>query len=964
MTTETAIAKVELDGQQADNQLKELQAKARELRNELKEMRMTKDPGYAAKKREFDALDKSIKEARKSTFDLNRIMKDLSGASLKELTSAQRSLNAELRGMNRTTEEGRKAFAEKSKQLQQVQAEIKRTTAQMKGMDSQGGIMNKTVGQLRMGWVALTAALYGAFRGISNLMEAYDKRAKANETLLFALNQEESVQRRLIGLANEMQRRLGIDDDILKDQMIFLAMQGRTETQIRNTMQAAAELSKVMGIGLQQAVQYLDATMEGNIGRLGRLDEGFTKLTLEQLKNGAAVDLINAKYGGLAEKSFQQGLGPLRRFQNAWGDLQKTLGGFLVNALMPVFNGLSRGMDNLNVVFDRFTTTANQRFSDQIQKVADLETGIRPLLARYDELATKSNLSTLEQEELSRIIAEVSKALPSAATRFDEYGRAIEISTDRVREFIDQQRAMMQYENRAAIKEVERDIESVNKKLADISPDIEAIKQTGTFQVFRRYFDQQTKEWTEGWRDASRTQVEETIATNQRLLFERSGMIARLEELNGDALQKEIERRKQEAEANDKIIDKKEEISEATEATRRAYIELTKAISQGREALSDYVAEQDYAGAEQQTAALQVLESQKAIIDEIVRAGGTWDAFMAKLRDQEFVSIMERNKVALDEFLDSLDEDIANDLASAIEAATEANDKQLETFKKIGSEGKKIPQEWKDAGIDAADSIANATLDIYKNNLSAQMDAQLAALNNRREAELANENLTADQRAEIEERYRRQEARIKQEQFRKQKAADIIQSIINTALAVTRALPNVPLAVAAGIAGAAQTAVIAAQKVPQYFSGRYDVIGEDDGKKYNVPHAGLAQTGIYGRTILVAERGPEIVIDAPTTKNIRMNYPEIMDAIMAARVPQFASGRYPQQPVAAQPPFQAANLNNLPETMKHLSISINVLNSQLRNLKEQLSKGLKATMDYQDFSDFNDKVKDVDSLKI
>jgi ribosomal protein L29 len=89
---ETARAKVDLDGQGAENQLKELRDRSRELKKELQELRLAKDPGYAAKKREFDELDKKIKETRKSTFDLNSVMKDLSGASMKDLTNANYSL--------------------------------------------------------------------------------------------------------------------------------------------------------------------------------------------------------------------------------------------------------------------------------------------------------------------------------------------------------------------------------------------------------------------------------------------------------------------------------------------------------------------------------------------------------------------------------------------------------------------------------------------------------------------------------------------------------------------------------------------------------------------------------------------------------------------------------------------------------------------------------------------------------
>ena len=892
LRTDDIQLNITINSNKAKLELGELDRRAVKLREEMKGLKKGTEE-YAAKSRELSQVKNRMDELRKEV--------GLTALSMRQLNDRAR----ELRQMRQHLTPGTQEFKKVDTELNSINARLKELRT---GGQQAGRSLAQSAGSIKTAWVGIAAAIYGAFRGVTRLMQAYDKRAKANETLLFALNQEEAIQRRLIRLASDMQSRLGIDDDVLKEQMTFLALQGRSETQIRNTMQAAAELSKVMGIGLQQAVQYLDGTMEGNIGRLGRLDAAFTELTTAQLKNGAAVDLVNQKYGGLAEKSFEQGLGPLRRFQNAWGDLQKTLGGFLVNALMPVFNGLSRGMDNLNAVFDRFYTTSNQRFSDQVQKVAELETNITPLLDRYDQLATKSNLSTHEQTELSRIIGEITTALPSAATRFDEYGDAISISTDRVREFIDQQRAMMQYENRSAIKEVEKDVEKVNKQLAEIGPDIEAIEQTGTFQVFRRYFDQQTQEWVEGWRDASSQQVAETIKTNHELLFQRSGMIARLEELNGDALQKEIERRRQEAEANKEVIDKKQELTDSTEITRRAYVELSRAISQGREALTDFVTEQDYAKAEQQAAALQVLESQKAIIDKIILSGGSWESFMTQIRSDEFERMMKRNEDAVTSFLDAMKIDMDQDFEDLLNTLSDANDAQLEGFQKVGDKAKKIPEEWKDSWTEFAQIGSDATFDIIRQNQQASLNEKLSGLQRQRDAELENENLTTGQKEAIQEKYRKKEAKIKEDAFRKQKTADIAQAIINTALAVTKALSSAPppanaiLAALAGVAGAAQVAVIASQKVPQFAKGRYNVIGQDDNRLYRqVPFAGRATTGIYNRASLVAEKGDELIVDSPTLRNIRVNFPEVLRAIDIARVPQYATGRYPVNPEQVQP---------------------------------------------------------------
>ena len=86
--------------------------------------------------------------------------------------------------------------------------------------------------------------------------------------------------------------------------------------------------------------------------------------------------------------------------------------------------------------------------------------------------------------------------------------------------------------------------------------------------------------------------------------------------------------------------------------------------------------------------------------------------------------------------------------------------------------------------------------------------------------------------------------------------------------------------------------------VSQWASGRYDVIGEDDGKNYrNVPYIGSSPTGIVRRTSLISENGAELIINAEDLARLQkhINYPLIVDAIEDARsghIPQRASGNY------------------------------------------------------------------------
>jgi hypothetical protein len=73
-------------------------------------------------------------------------------------------------------------------------------------------------------------------------------------------------------------------------------------------------------------------------------------------------------------------------------------------------------------------------------------------------------------------------------------------------------------------------------------------------------------------------------------------------------------------------------------------------------------------------------------------------------------------------------------------------------------------------------------------------------------------------------------------------------------------------------------------------------MGADDKQIYQASLLGKVRTGIYNKPTLglFSEKEPEIVIDGPTTRNIKANFPQILSAIQAARVPQYAAGQYPE----------------------------------------------------------------------
>lgn len=76
------------------------------------------------------------------------------------------------------------------------------------------------------------------------------------------------------------------------------------------------------------------------------------------------------------------------------------------------------------------------------------------------------------------------------------------------------------------------------------------------------------------------------------------------------------------------------------------------------------------------------------------------------------------------------------------------------------------------------------------------------------------------QQALLRQEQARKERQLRREQAQNEKKSALFEIALNTAAAVVKALPNVPLSIAVGAIGAAKAALVASQPIPQYKTGR------------------------------------------------------------------------------------------------------------------------------------------------
>ena len=232
--------------------------------------------------------------------------------------------------------------------------------------------------------------------------------------------------------------------------------------------------------------------------------------------------------------------------------------------------------------------------------------------------------------------------------------------------------------------------------------------------------------------------------------------------------------------------------------------------------------------------------------------------------------------------------------AEILRSNKELNDKKQANSKKTKEELIKDAKAVRNENLNNAAEIAQAFQQAFASifALTNQLrENQITSLNEQEQRELDSAGNNARKRAQIEEKFAKERRKLEREQAVAQKNQAIFLAIINTAVAVIKALTSggaigPVLAAAAGIAGAAQIATIAATPLPKLERG-----GRIGGRRH-----------VQGGTIIEAEKDEFIVSRNPAIKHGReleaMNRssreymslidktyvrPAVMDAIMTIK---------------------------------------------------------------------------------
>ena len=245
------------------------------------------------------------------------------------------------------------------------------------------------------------------------------------------------------------------------------------------------------------------------------------------------------------------------------------------------------------------------------------------------------------------------------------------------------------------------------------------------------------------------------------------------------------------------------------------------------------------------------------------------------------------------------------------EAEIELNEKVEAANKESAERRKKTLEDAVTGVLDFASKGISVFLDFQKSLADAEikrLDEQKRGreravddLKREKETQIGLEAEATQQKIDLEtkalEDIEAKRKEIEEEQKKATRFKAIGESIINTAVAVTKALPNPILAATVGILGAIQTAAIIAQPLATGgIVGAYPALA-NGGVINKAPNASRSKAG---DEILIYAKSGETVLTAPQTRNIGE------DALARAGVPGFTARGNAQSDNSANPAMIAA----------------------------------------------------------
>lgn len=244
-----------------------------------------------------------------------------------------------------------------------------------------------------MGLKEVWSVFSGMFGGA---VSAYQEAEIAEIQLTTAMKQRghytEAAMQDLQEYAANLQLTTTFEGDEAIALMGNLQAMGLSNQQTKEATKLGANLAALMGTDLASTSRLLADLFAGDATMINRYVKGLDEAVLKSGDMNAIMAMLNQVVGGQAEALAQASSGPLKQFQNSFGDLTEAVGGTISVAILPFVKGASTVMNALNSISPAITgvigTIGMLTAAMVTLKITGLTGNITSILAYRVNLAT------------------------------------------------------------------------------------------------------------------------------------------------------------------------------------------------------------------------------------------------------------------------------------------------------------------------------------------------------------------------------------------------------------------------------------------------------------------------------------------------------------------------------------------------------------------------------------------------
>lgn len=735
--TEKSGGSVFLDTTSAQHALQKLNKEIDNYDRKLKQTNLTA--------RETASLQKSKADtAAKAATIQNQIEKGL-GSTYQQQKKYVSELRKELTGLPRGTKEYTDSLLklkDASKVLTDMKREMSGISAAQKEAGKSSTFLGSFFGNLASNVVSKGISFVSSFIG-----GIKDEAFQAEEAVSGLANSLENAGRTdlfntFLDAADELADRFKrLDNDDITGVFTKLIDYGKlTEAQIKQLTPVIIDYAAKQKISLADATDAITKALEGNAKGLKTYGVNLKDAATFAERYGLVVGELGRKVNGAEEAFEKTNRGALEVFTQKIRNAQESIGNFILKLLEA-------------------PKSADQLFDQAKKQVEDYDRSLEPLLARYDELKAKTILNKDEQTELNGIINRIVQIVPTAATEFDKYGRALDINKEKVKEFRKENAAFVQARERDAIKELTGDATDLAKAIELLGENKTRVSKSGL--------------GTEAMKEAL-----ETLTTNIAKL--QTDLIAQTDVLINKY---QVELPKAVKAARDAAL---KDSGEDQKAAGIGKPDANKVVGNGKtpeEEEAEKRAKEEAKkrakelAAERKRQQEKVIEDQNKLAEEIRKIQDELTLAFESDQIKEIAAAIEKYRKLRE--LAHGNFDFITDLAALqLEELRSIDDKyNKEKQKKRDEDDKKVQEAFKTAVDKAAkqaqdqvkvlqnttndkavrDRLAGLELNILNASGRKRLEAEKELLKQQMDLELANEDLTEQEKALIREKYRQQE---------------------------------------------------------------------------------------------------------------------------------------------------------------------------------------------------------------